>query len=971
MKKFLKPLCLLAAFMLVGWAPLSYGEESAAPRALENIGDILAWKSIRGASLSPDGSWMGYMLAPQEGDAEIIFRQVEGEKELKFPAGEPPRYGAAPYAFSPDSRWAAYTVFPTRDEARKLRKQKKPLQNKAVLIDLKTEKSYEFEDVKNFSFSGKNPGWIAFHRNPPASQKKGDDGWSGSDLILFDLATGSRLNLGNVSEFGFNKPGTLLAWIVDSQGKSGNGVQLRNLKSGVTTAVDSGEAVYKKLSWNEKGDGLAVLRGEEDEAFENPLFRVIGFTGFDAKPPEKTVYDPHADKAFPENMTISPNRAPMWTDDFGGILFGIHELEEKKDAKIKPAEKPEGDAEPPEKTEPSEKEIDEEDLPDLVIWHWADKRLQAMQKVQGNRDKNYSSLCIYRVKQKAFIRLADDTLREVSPAPKHRWAIGYDNRAYELDGNLYGRYFNDLFIIDLQTGERRPSLKKIRWSYTPSPDGERLLFFRDGHFHTLELATGKTANITEGMPTSFINTEDDHNVVDPPIAPYRFGWTSDSRSVLLYDNWDVWQVPVDGHPAVNLTVDGKDKQIRYQSRFRLDPEEKGIDMSRPLYLSIYGEWTKKGGIGRISKGKPGVKRLQWDDAAFSMIKAEKADVFLATRQTWKDYPDYYVADSDLKFGKRLTRANPQQKDYLWSSGVKLVDYQSAKGDRLQAALFLPANYEAGKSYPTLIYYYEKTSQRLNYYSPPAARGFNQTVYTSRGYAVLMPDIVYTINDPGMSAVWCVLPAVKAAAATGVVDIERTGIHGHSWGGYQTAFLITQTDMFKAAVAGAPLTNMISMYSSVYWNSGSANQPIFESSQGRFKGNFLDNLDAYARNSPVYYADRVKTPLMILHNDADGAVDWNQGIEYFNTLRQLKKSVIMLQYVGENHGLRKPPNLKDYYMRMMEFFDFHLRGKDAPDWMTKGVSHLDHKQHIEDRTRAVLKQMEKKTEPADKEKTTRK
>jgi dipeptidyl aminopeptidase/acylaminoacyl peptidase len=279
-------------------------------------------------------------------------------------------------------------------------------------------------------------------------------------------------------------------------------------------------------------------------------------------------------------------------------------------------------------------------------------------------------------------------------------------------------------------------------------------------------------------------------------------------------------------------------------------------------------------------------------------------------------------------------------------------------------LFLPANYEKGKRYPTIIYYYEKLSQSLNRYYAPRASGFNKSVYTSRGYAVLMPDITYTVNDPGMSAVWCVLPAVDAAVETGVVDPERIGIHGHSWGGYQTAFLVTQTDAFKAAVAGAPLTNMISMYSSIYWNTGSANQPIFESSQGRFKGNFLENIDAYTRNSPVYHADNVTTPLIILHNDKDGAVDWNQGIEYFNTLRQLRKPVVMLQYKGENHGLRKPANQKDYYIRMMEFFDHHLRGEPAPEWWQEGVSHLELEDHIEKRIRPVVEAVEKKIKEID-------
>ncbi len=248
---------------------------------------------------------------------------------------------------------------------------------------------------------------------------------------------------------------------------------------------------------------------------------------------------------------------------------------------------------------------------------------------------------------------------------------------------------------------------------------------------------------------------------------------------------------------------------------------------------------------------------------------------------------------------------------------------------------------------------------MNRYSAPRIRGFNKALYTSHGYAVLEPDITYEVNDPGMSAVWCVLPAIEAAIATGIVDKNAVGIHGHSWGGYQTSFLVTQTELFKAAVAGAPLTNMISMYSSIYWNSGSANQPIFESSQGRFYGGYWDNLEAYTRNSPVYYAKNVKTPLIILHNDKDGAVDWNQGIEYFNTLRRLGKQVVMLQYKGENHGLRKPENNKDYTVRMMEFFNHHLKGEEAPPWLKEGVDHLDIKDHLKERQELLKKKDEKK------------
>jgi dipeptidyl aminopeptidase/acylaminoacyl peptidase len=290
--------------------------------------------------------------------------------------------------------------------------------------------------------------------------------------------------------------------------------------------------------------------------------------------------------------------------------------------------------------------------------------------------------------------------------------------------------------------------------------------------------------------------------------------------------------------------------------------------------------------------------------------------------------------------------NPQMKGLAWSSGTRLIDYRSAKGDRLQGALYLPANYQPGKKYPMLVTIYERRSQNMrSFVSPTDTRAPDPSLYTSRGYAVFDPDIVYRVNDPGMSAVWSVIPAVKAAIATGIVDASKVGLWGHSWGGYQTAFLVTQTNIFKAAIAGAPLTDLVSMYSSVYWNTGGTNQAIFESSQGRFTGNFIDNYDAYIRNSPAFHAKNVTTPLIIMHNDKDGAVDFNQGITYFNTLRQLGKDVILLEYQGENHGLARPANQRDYAGRMAEWFDYHLTGATPADWIIKGVPRIKMAEHL--------------------------
>jgi dipeptidyl aminopeptidase/acylaminoacyl peptidase len=576
-----------------------------------------------------------------------------------------------------------------------------------------------------------------------------------------------------------------------------------------------------------------------------------------------------------------------------------------------------------------------------------------MQQVQENNDKNFSYLAALRASDQKFMRIADEEVRVVNVTPESKYAIGTDVRDYELDGNLSGRRFEDVYAIDLKTGARKLAIKKAHYVMGPSPDGSHILYYDEGVYYTYDATTGQSHDISSKIAATFWDQEDDHNTVKPPHRP--IGWSKDSTAVLLSDGWDIWKVSANGGAGVNLTGNGKKDKIRYRLRFRLDPDEKGIDLNEAMYVNAYGEWTKKSGIALIEPGKA-VRMLNWDDASYTtLLKAKRGDTFLYTRETVNEFPNYYAAtNASLSNASKITDANPQQKEFLWSKGSRLVDYVSDKGDKLQGALYLPANYEPGKSYPTIVYIYEKLSQGTNAYPHPTYNGFNIAAYTSNGYAVLTPDIVYKVNDPGMSAVWCVLPAVKAAIATGVVDAKRVGIHGHSWGGYQTAFLVTQTKMFAAAIAGAPLTDMIAMYNAVYWNTGSANQPIFESSQGRFLGNPQDNMEAYVRNSPVYHAKNVTTPLIILHNDKDGAVDWTQGIEYFNTLRRMGKPVVMLQYKGENHGLRKPENMKDYTVRMKEFFDYRLSDKEPPKWLIEGVPLLKMKDHIEQRTKEISK-----------------
>jgi len=931
------------------------------------LNDILAWKRIASQSLSPDGIWFAYRVSPAEGNSEVVIRNLKDGKDQHFPIGAIPRVdppaGGPPQlmiavrdlAISDDGKYAAFLAYPSAKEAKVLKKTKKPVQSRVVVVELATGKKTEFEKIRRFAFSGERATMIAMHRYaptpagppaaPPAASPAGgappDDRPTGSDMILYDMASGNEMNVGNVSDFSFDKKGNSLAWIIDAQDKIGNGVVVGDMATGMVMPLDSAKASYKGLTWTENGDGLATVRGVEDKAWEDKVYTLVAFkktsTGF-----EKTIFDPAKDESFPKGMSISPNRNAMWMADLSEVTFGIHELRPKKKGADAKSDDPDAKPKPADDTP---------DLPDMVIWHYKDSRLQPMQQVQENADKNFSFLCAYRPMEKKFLRLADDDVRVVQATPDSKFAYGIDIRNYELDSHLSGQSFEDVYAIDLKTGTRTLAVKKARYVMGPSPDGSHFLYYDAGVYYTYEAATGQVSNITKQIPATFWDEEDDHNVVKPPHRP--IGWSKDSSAVLLSDGWDIWKAPSHGGPGVNLTVNGKKDKIRYRLRYRLDPDEKGIDLAQPMYVNAYGEWSKKAGVAVIAPGAT-AQMLVFDDASYgTLMKAKRANVYLYTRETVSEYPDYHIAVNGGP-GPKITDANPQQKDFLWTKGSRLIQYTSDKGDKLQGTLYLPANYEQGKSYPTITYIYEKLTQSTNMYPHPTYNGFNIAAYTSNGYAVLTPDIVYKVNDPGMSAVWCVIPAVKAAIATGIVDAKRVGIHGHSWGGYQTAFLVTQTNMFAAAIAGAPLTDMIAMYNAIYWNTGTANQPIFESSQGRFTGSPTDNMEAYVRNSPVYHAKNVTTPLIILHNDKDGAVDWTQGIEYFNTLRRMGKPVVMLQYKGENHGLRKPENMKDYTVRMKEFFDYRLTDKEPPKWLIEGVPLLKMKDHIEERTKEITK-----------------
>ena len=322
------------------------------------------------------------------------------------------------------------------------------------------------------------------------------------------------------------------------------------------------------------------------------------------------------------------------------------------------------------------------------------------------------------------------------------------------------------------------------------------------------------------------------------------------------------------------------------------------------------------------------------------VKAKNADVYLLTEQTFSEFPDLVTTNGAFQELRKVSQANPQQDRLLWGAS-EVVHYKNADGVALSAALYKPANFDPKKKYPMMVYIYEKLTQNVKHFVPPApGTNINISYYTSNGYLVLTPDIVYTVGYPGQSALKCVLPAIQSQVDRGIVDENAIGIQGHSWGGYQIAYMVTQTKRFKAVAAGAPVVDMISAYDGIRWGTGLPRQFQYERTQSRIGGSIWEYPTRFIENSPIFWADRVTTPVMILQNDGDDAVPWYQGIEFFLALRRLGKETYLFNYNGQPHGLRNRADQKDYTIRLQQYFDHFLKGAPEPDWMEKGVRFLD-------------------------------
>ena len=912
---------------------LAFGPIAAQEKPPIIVDDYEPWKRITSATISPDGEWMGWVQDRLEGEDSLYVKHLDGGAIHSIPRGQSP-------AFSRDSRWVAYLIAPPEREGRgsgaSAQRPQAPTPGQRpgqaggagegrelVLKNLASGDSVTFADVDSHSFP-ENTDLLLIRKRGPGR----DAGFEGADLVVYYLATGTSLNLGNVSEFAVNEPGTHLAYTVDAKDDAGNGLYLLDLESNAISPLDTDQSSYEDLTWDEDGQVLAVFRGSVPEGKverANALLVLRQLT----VPYAVEVLDPTTAPGFPEGFVLSERGGIRWAEDAARVFVGIKEQTD------------------------SLKEL--EGRANVDVWHWKDTDMQSVQEVraQRNRNRTWNSVVNLGNGGLSFVRLADDALETVTQAGDSKWGMGQDPTPYEYEVT-WGGSSADVFRVDLETGERSLMAVDVGRQVGTSPDGQWWVFLRNEELIARNIPSGQEVNLTETSGVDFVNRQDDHPYELPAYG--SAGWSDDGGSILLYDRFDVWEVPVDGTPATNLTagVGGRD-QIRFRVT-TLDPPQGGggfrgfgrgggggqeVDLDEPILLTAYGHTTKKTGYWEVEKGGDPEPILWMDKSVGRPIKADDADRMVFTQQTFVEFPDYWVSDTRFRNPRKVTDANPQQADFAWSPGRVLIDYVDDRGNELQATLGLPAGYEEGKRYPMLVYFYETMSERHHTYQGPNYDDRpHMAVYASNGYLVLQPDIVYTIGRPGSSAMDDLTAAIEKVIELGYADPDRIGLQGHSWSGYQSSFAVTQTDMFAAVVTGAPPTNLISFYNTLYRSSGTVQQGITEVGQVRMGTTPFEDFELYLSQSPIHHTEKITTPFLILHGTADGAVDYGQGLEFFNMARRQGKEVILLSYPDQGHHLETKENRIDFQIRQMQFFDHYLKGTQPARWMVDGVPYLD-------------------------------
>lgn len=901
-----------------------------------------SWNSLSQTRISDDGNWFMYTLSPQEGDNRLIIKERSSSRSDTL-------HRVSRISWSVDAAHAVFFVLPTYAQTReaRIKKVKREDMPKDTLgiYTLTTRDLVKIVDVKSFKMPEKGSGWVAYHKekekpvrdttrtngnNRPSNgdstdfdnifsladengkAKRGE----GTTLVLRNLRTGAETSFKFVSDYMFDENGTVLAIAsVGNDSTEKAGITLYDLKTESPNRISTGAITYKSMTFNNEGTKFAFLADRDITDAKQRYFDLYVWEG---RGDSAIVVASRSNSAMPQGWMVSDNGTVSFTKNSSRLLFGTAPIPAAVDTTII-----------------------EIDMAKLDIWHWQDKELQPMQLVNLDREKRRSYTAMIRLRDKAMIQLANENMATISiPVDGEAdFAVGFDDANYRLASSWLGSSARDVYMINLTNGQRDLLHKEFFGTPQVSPQGNFLYWYNsaDRNWYAQDVKTRTLVNLTESAGVNFFNEM--HDTPNEPGSYGAMGWTAKDEAFLVYDKFDVWRTDPNGKKAPENITSGHGRQnnIRYRYQ-RVDADEKFIDLSKPVMYNTFNTVSKFQGWARQTR-PISTPNMLWEGPYTATVsaKAKNADVLLINRGNFSELPELYETTLNFTTWAAKSNTNPQAANYQWGT-AELTKWISSDGVPLEGILYKPENFDPNKKYPMMIYFYETHSDGL--YRPmspaPSASTVNIPLFVSRGYLVFTPDIVYSEGYPGRSAENSIIPGTHSIVAKGFVDEKKIAIQGQSWGGYQVAHLVTKTNMFAAAGAGAPVSNMTSAYGGIRWQTGMSRMFQYEKTQSRIGGTLWERPLYYLENSPLFKVPDINTPLLIMHNDNDGAVPWYQGIEMFVAMRRLSKPSWMLNYNGEAHNLVQRVNRKDLSIRLSQFFDHYLLDAPMPKWMADGV-----------------------------------
>ncbi len=870
------------------------------------------WNRISQRAISSDGEWVLYTYGPDQGDKTLRVHGLATAADYTFDRGESAR-------FTRDASHVLFLTKPAQDSLKAARKAKKKddemPKDTLSILDLTSGEVTRIPRVQSYQMPEEAGGFVAYHLEPEPAEEDTTDGEkseSEGTLVLRSLATGAELELPHAKSYEFSEGGRFLAVATATPDSVTSGVLLVETVAWSIDTLLTGKGDYTDLAFDEGETQLAFFSNRDDQEADDPASKLYHWSA-GTLDTMVTMDTP----GIPDGWWIGTNGGLMFSESGTRLFF---------------------ETQPRPEPEPEEEEEEEKVVVD--IWNWKDPLLQPMQLVRLQTEKDRTYEAVVHLDERRVVQLAREDMPTVDVGRNGDAdvAIANTNMPYRQEISWDSPRYVDVYRVDVTDGSRMLLLERIQDTADLSPEGRYLTWWdRDVRaWMTMPSGGGEAVNLSAALPYRV-----DNEIHDWPYKPGSYGsagWTDGDDAFLVYDRHDIWALDPTGKDEPQPVTDGFGRRNNLRLRYVwLDFLEDTI--ADEMLLSALNYETKAGGFYEAEvdgRGMP--KELIMMDRAFGYpSKAEDAPALLLTRESFEEFEDLWVMQGAFGDMQRVSDVNPQQSEYRWGT-AELVSWTSLDGIELSGMLFKPEGFDPSEKYPMMVYFYEKMSDGLHQHRAPAAGGssISFSFYVSRGYLVFVPDIPYKVGYPGESALNAVVPGVTMLVNRGFVQEDNIGVQGHSWGGYQIAYMVTETNLFKAAEAGAPVSNMTSAYGGIRWGSGMSRMFQYEKTQSRIGGSLWEYPLRYIDNSPLFQADKIETPVLMMHNDDDGAVPWYQGIEFFVALRRLGKPVWMLNYNGAGHGLRKFENRKDWTIRMQQFFDHYLKGAPAPVWMEYGV-----------------------------------